>query len=539
MDITPIRLPLLRSPRQWRVKIPPSKVSEYELLDDYAAYEQRLRDYGFEKVHAVQSVPHNWIGLRAVGQHHAEEFAIWHHPKGILAFAKSSQDLGGENLDGSISPPRQKFGSLDLYVRVDVGTGRELQHRASVGIRGSGGVDLQLDGSEVRSVFETIHSNTQPLEQFLSQVQRHGRFLPLDQWESPTINERVFLRQEFLVPIDPQTAGKFNKTEEFYASTDMEACWQAFLGALPPSPVKDQLVRVHLKELNDKKAKEEEAANPGQRKSRGLLWDPVEFGLQQFSEALFAAKKRWRGSFDSELLTHWSYVALGKRGRDISRWRAFETGPAGLILPTMLIYAKSTAPMAEELVSLVRQAPLEVLHAWATVPDASGYTLPLHVLNRTLMEANISSHRPNMKALEEVLECLVERLGPEAVCLATEQRSALGLVRQFNPKGSSAGVALEFAHRNFASLLLKLDGLGVQWDQHLRGRTYPNIFNADKEGVPSFFRLDGHVGPDGWKKAVGELRTEGLEPIESLLRQRELDRCLEQPEPQRRARPRM
>lgn len=534
MDTTPIRIPRERSPKTWQVRLPTLEKSERELKDSYEAYEELLRAYGFEKVHAVRSLTHS--SLEYSSARRPEDWAIWHHPAGLIGFSHSSTWGGYPKSDGTVEPVQKKLGSFSVSTRIDMGTGSELQHRAAVGIRGGGSVDLQLDGRNVRSVSDRVHSNTSELKDFLGQVQRFGRFLPIDQWESPTIRESLYIPMEHLVPLEALPGGQRMKAAELYATVDMEEKWEAFLSSLPSS-VQPLFRSQRASDLREEAEREAEKKNPGSRR-KGLLWDPVELSLKHYSEALFFAKKRWAGSYDSELLTHWSYVALGQRGGDIANWRAFEKGPAGLNLPMVLIYGKRTAPMADQVLRLLDEAPLDVLRRWATEPDAAGYTLGLHAINRVFVEWHLSNHQPKVDVVLGVLEKLYERLGPEGLPMATAHRSVMGLALQFTPNGGSADGNHHVAQEAFSRIALRLEEWGLPWDQHLRWRNYPNLFSKE-EGQPTFFRKDGPVAFEDWKALLGERATIGLKPLEALMRHKGLERSLEDEPTSVARRPRM
>lgn len=534
METELIRIPRERATSSWQVKVPKLDQREWECKENYEKFERLLEAYGFEKVHTVRSLKHGYLDF--VSDQQVEDFGIWHHPEGMLAFTNSYTQKAYRELNGTENPGGKKLGSASIVARLDMGTGPELQHRASVGIKGSGAVDVLLDGRDVRSVTVPINSNSGDLSSFVSSVQRFGRFLPLSQWADPAITDRLFVPMESVFPLDELPGGKKMKAADLYAQVDMDEKWRVFLEALPSHV--QPFFRAH-RALEQQKAREHEAEkkNPG-AKRKGLLWDPVELSVKRYSEALFFAKKRWRGSFDSDLLTHWSYVALGKKGEDIANWRAFEKGPAGLNLPMVLLYGKKTAPMASEVLRLLDQAPLDVLRRWATEPDAAGYTLGLHAINRLFVDSSLSSHRADVELVLGVLEKLHERLGPEGLPMATSRRSVMGLPLQFDPKGSGAELSHLVAQEAFSKVILRLEEWGLPWDQHLRWRNYPNLFQK-AEGQPTFFRQDGPVLFEEWKDLLGERATEGLKPIEAILRQKSLTRSLESGPSSSARRPRM
>lgn len=510
MASTPIRLPPPRTPRTWQVRMPklPERQSEHRLMRDYAAYTAYLEQAGFERVHSVTSASHSSFEFRAKPP--AETFDLFHHPEGLVLLAHSFT-FGDE---------APALGSLSVHAVVDTGTGPELQHRAA-SIRGSGSTNLHLDGSQTRIVSTVVHSNADALEDFLSGLQAHGRLLPLREWKDDRETCSIHVPPEHFVPLLSSPTGEPLKTGALYGHFDMHAAREAFLAALPVDLA--GLLAFQLKGP-------EPVTDPDRAPRKGLRWDPVELGLKRFSEALFFAGKRWRGSFDHALLEHWSRVALGEEGDDPTGWRAFEAGPAGLSLPVALLYVKNPAQRSDALLRLLEEAPLDVLRRWATEPDASGYTLGLHVLNRAFVDRTLDRYAPDLPTLERALDVLMDRLGPEGLPMATETRSAMGLPLQFNPSVNDSGRAksLAGAHRDFAALVAKLEGWGLPWDQHLRWRTYPNIF--DREAAPpAFHRIDGPVTLAAWTAAMAFQASNELALLTAFLRQRELDAALPGP----------
>lgn len=483
-------------------------------MNDFDAFERLLLEYGFERIYATQSVSHSSLTYQT-RELPVDDYVLWHHPAGVVAHGHSSTWGGYTDSQGRPVPLSKALGSLTLEARVDCGTGPELQHRAAVhiGPGSSGGVDPQLDGTDVRTLSRTVHSNALGLEAFLERSQEHGRFLPVSRWPEKIGRPTLSLPLAFALPLRSAPAQTPEENKAFLEQQDVPALWERFAEQLPPAF--SALV---------KRPEDEEDAAPGKKRRRGLRWDPVELGLKRFSEALFFAKKRWADSFDSDLLTHWSRAALGELGEDHRGWRAYERGPAGLSLPVAPLYAKPFEGQGAALLTVLKEAPQDVLRRWATEPDAAGYTLGLHAINRIFVERTLS-HAVALTLIMDVLELLHERLGPEGLPMATATRSVLGLPLQFHPAMSDGQPTLEKTQREFTQVLTHLDAWGLDWSSVLRWRNYPNLFKKE-EGKPHFFTEEGPEVAERWAMEMGERLTGEADGVIALLEARRMGEAL-------------
>ena len=520
MEKFPIKIPASRARRSWQIQIPEG-VNEREAMADYAAYGALLESLGFEKVSEVRSLSHQSMAYRNEGP--VESYTIWNHPAGLIGYSRSYTGGGYTQTDGTFVPVTQALGSFHVEMRMDIGTGSELQHAAAVGLSGgSGGVMVQLDGSQVRELSLNLHSNADTLLNRLESIQRHGRFLPLSKWKDIGKEDWFYLPPELALPLLEIPGGKkLDDYKEIYALHDMNEKWASFFDTLPEG------VGEFLRWCGENKRRSEEKSASGVSRN-GLRWDPVEFSVKRYSEALFFAGKRWRGSYDGALLDLWSKVAMGEEGETVDpiAWRAYEKGPGGTNLPVAMLYTKSNRSMPEQLLELLEKAPLAVLRRWATEPDAAGYTLGLHAVNRVLVEGTLPSYHAPEGLVEGVLDVLYSRLGAAGLPMATQTRSVMGLPLQLKEeKWGKPENALRI-QSEFSDLILKFEGWGLPWNQDLRWRNYPNLFQAT-EGKPFFFKEDGPINGDEWlSRFQGVVATEGLKKIKAFFHHRQLDEKL-------------
>lgn len=520
MRKTPIKIP--RPFRQNQFAIPLVKgADEREAMKDFGQYGKLLEKWGFQRLAHARSVSHASLAqgaLRSSSQERLEDYELWHHPAGVLARLHSYSTPSYVRADGTVEPARHALSSIWLDAKVDTGMGPEIQHRSAVDIRGSGGSTPTLDGRFIRSISETVHGNTQTsLYGFMEMIQRHGRLLAFDRWnEDPDRVSAVHITPEIIVPLHSWPR------EEPFAIEDMHAKTLAFVERLPPP------IAALFREQELLGAKRQAAPRSGPR--YGPSWDPVEFGIGQFSEAMFLANRRWPTAQERALLAHWHGVALGKCGEDPDplAMRAYEQGPAGLSLPVALIYAKRSATAAPVILEkLLRSAPLDILHRWATQPDAAGYTLALRAVHRSFTERLIDTHDP----LDvDVLGILHERLGPEGLVMSTPTRSVMGIALQAQPDedGREADIRLR-QHTEFAQAIARLDDWDVDWGSNLRWRNYPNLYR-DKD-KPTFFQVDGPVDPGQWKDLMGINYTAALDLVASRLQHQRMRNATPKPRP--------
>lgn len=488
-------------------------------MKNFDRYQDLLRAWGFECHVSTRSLDHSALGKYRSAE--VKDYQIWTHPLGVLACVKSYMSGGYKDRHGNLVPREKSLGSITLHAQVHSGNGAEVQHRAAVEVRGSGGNQPQLDGGFVRSVSDTFHSNAQgSLYRFFKMIQSPGRPLPIEQWGTEDGFPFVSLPGEVICPVLDGPEGM--DVAEILSARDIKAELAATLAKLPLSPSSGTSL-FFLPEWT-----REEEVRDGLKKTRtGPAWDPVEFSLAQFSEAMFLAGKRWAKPQEKRLLAHWNEVVLGRLGEDLDpqAMRAYEAGPAGLSLATALLYSKRNAPHAEQLLcQLLEQAPLDVLTRWATVPDAAGYTLALRAVHRVLSycESQVERHAaPDV----DVLEILHRRLGPEGICLATPRRSFMGLLPQFVLENTASPGLIEQASQIFVGLTERFEDMGVAWADHIRWRNYPNLF-MEKER-PAFFQVNGPTDPDQWMGVMKGVDPQQLAPVISILQHRSMSQSSE------------
>lgn len=501
MEIQPIKVSKPFAARQFKIPLVEG-VNERAAMNDFGEFCRLLATWGFEPLLTTRSFSHS-----ALSQKHSlreEDYQLWAHPAGVLANISSYSSPGYTDSAGNQRPPRHTLNMLKLEAKVDSGNGSELQHRASVEIRGSGGTTPQFDGRQVRSVYEIIHSNsTGSIHRFLRTAQKYGRLLPFERWSEVQERSLLSLGEELVDPVVEWTKG------EPFESQDYAAKEEAAFQKLPP-----HLADVFRKEvIATRLAKEASARN---EKRPGLSWDPIEFGISEFSEAMHLAGRRFPKPKDRDLLSHWSRVALGEFGDTLDpiKMRAFEKGPAGLSLATALLYTKRSAPLAEGLLQqLLDEAPEDVLLGWATEPDAAGYTLGLRAVARSFTDRMLTNHAPPGV---DVLGILYRRLGLDGLVMSTPTRSLLGLLMQ-EPHGRSVdhGKVMEMKNGEMATAIHRLNEWGVEWKDHLRWRSYPNLY-MDKE-LPTFYQINGPVDPTFLKARIGPNWTGHLDAMHASL----------------------
>lgn len=526
------RIPIASTipPAKWAIPVDEhAKSRERGLMKNWEEYCAYLASLGFEQVACVQSKKHQAIEYG--GAHHPEKYAMWQHPAGLIAYGHSYTTGGYQKSDGTYVPLRTELGSIDVQARIDVGVGPEAVHRSSVLIRGSGGSDPQLDGSLIRNINATFHGNTGTLANWLESVQKHGRFLPFERWNTSIVSSSVYLPNELIFPVAsendlPEGAEK--------VAFDQKEALKSFCDKLP-QPLDKVVFQLFYRTHSDKQ--------------KSKRWVDVEEGINHFSEILSLGKKRWSSDYDSSLLTHWQEVALGEVGEDISKWRAFEKGPAGLSLPVALIHARPRTGAHERLFRLLDEAPDDVLARWACVPDAGGYTLALHAINALMVRRDgfgSGESRPNEDLPLGVLTRLRNRLGDMGVVLETSKRSVLGLVPQYYERYDTKYISrmeIDQCMEPFNKVINQLEEWGLAWDRTLRWRSYPNTMNPHKrEGNPYFFDLERPPVPKDLHDALGAEPSPATRVLISLVGRKRLQQIVaQQPEPQGepRSRPRM
>lgn len=507
MQSQPIKIPRPTLPSRFAVPLLEGK-DERDAMRDFDLYTQLLKDWGFERKLHSTSLSHQKIKQKLSEK--LEKHEIWIHPAGVFADLASYTTGGYNRSDGVYEPVRQGLSSINLTALIDTGNGGEIQHRAAVSIRGAGGITPQFDGTEIRVLSEHIHSNTGgSLYKFFKMCQQYGRLLPFERWGTCTDRLHLDIPAEIITPIEQVQEGQ--TLEDILQHCDRRADLKRCEDQLPASVVT----------LMDKPdwAQNEPKKDKNVRSTRGLVWDPIEFGIREFSEAMFLAGKRWPKPAEHELLDHWHRVALGEMGNvlDPERMRAYEMGPAGLSLPVALLYAKRSTPTAGLLLNqLLEAAPDKILKLWASEVDASGYTLSLRAIARVFTERALDSHAPPDV---DVLEILHRRIGNDGIILSTPKRSLLGLpIQQVSQKRSEKETTV--SQQEFSHIIERLDAWGLPWNINLRWRNYPNLYQD--EGKPTFFQIDGPVNKEQLKQLLRGQDMSALDPVLARLEQLQL-----------------
>lgn len=484
---------------------------ERELMRDWAAYGTYLERLGFERVRSVESQNHQSLAGKYSGKE-VETHELWQHRAGVVLHTHSYTSGGYTKQDGTVEPVRKQLGSANIHTRIDLGVGRENTHRAACAISGSGGTDPQLDGSSIRNISDIFHSNTGTLSRWLENIQQYGKFLPFDQWNTSTMRDSMYLPNELVYPLTELDEDV--SVSDGRVHFDHHEALVAMCDTLPEGL--DQVVR-------------DLAGERGSAKNDGRRWMDVEIGIDQFSEILSMGKKRWRDSLDVELLTHWQEVALGEHGEDPSTWRMEETGSAGLTLPVALICARRETGAGTRLLAAMDAASDETLRRWATKPDAGGYTLALHAVNRLFCDRGMIDRAPQDTLCQDVFTKLHERLGKAGVVLETDKRSFLGLATQYVAKRESHHIDprhIDQCLADFNQIVDLVDGWGLDWDQSLKWRDYPNT--VMKEGMPHFFDLERAPEEQDLLDAMaGRAMIDQQETLLGRVRKKRLDALIE------------
>lgn len=512
MKTQPIRVPGQIPKRQWKIKIPNDLGYERDDMKSFQAYEKRLEKLGFEKVYETKSFSHEF------NTRHPETHSLWHHKAGVLVLAKSYTTGGYTKSDGTEEPVVQEMGSATAHAVVDPGMGPEVQHRGSVKISMSGGSRSLLDGRLVKVGWEYIHSNTrETLVGFLKQIQPYGRIIPLDEWpeyggEMPHFpNEMLFPLEQPRKDAEKHSTPHLEDDKRLVAERRKKRLYELF-STLEPS-VGKALTNI---------LKADGAEVPLIR-----LWDGVEAGLIHYSEVFSLSNRRWIEKPESRLLKYWSEVALGNIP-DYKDWKAEEDGPCGLSLIAMLASGKPQTGAEERLLELLEKVSENKLRQWCTVPDGGGFTLPLLLLRRLVTSNYIYATRdiPEDTLTEKAFEILVERVGADDICLETENRSALGLVLEFDP-GSVNSTNYErilFGQGRFTQAIKMIDEMGIKWHGSLKWRSYPNMMM--NEGRPKFFHIPGPASAVDFKHHLGNRWTDNLGWVYSWLRNSDLKKVV-------------
>lgn len=519
------RIPIASTipPAKWAIPVDEhANRRERDLMENWEEYCAYLASLGFEQVACAQSKDHQ--SIKHGSDRHVENYAMWQHPAGLIAHGHSYTKGGYQKSDGTYVPLCTTLSSINVQARIEVGVGREATHRSSVLIRGSGGNDPQLDGSSIRNIHDTFHGNTSTLANWLESVQSHGRFLPLERWNTSIVRNYLYLPNELIFPVANENDLPEGVEEVTF---DQKEALRNFCDKLPQPLDKVVFQWVGMNHSD---------------KQNSNRWMDIEEGIDHFSEILSLGKKRWSSDYDSILLTHWQEVALGEVGEDISKWRAFEKGPAGLSLPVALIHARPRTGAHERLFRLLDEAPDDVLARWACIPDAGGYTLALHAIN-ALMVHRIGSddNHPHEDLPLGVLTRLRDRLGDMGVVLETSKRSVLGLVPQYYERHDvkyMSSMEIDQCMEPFNKVIIQLEEWGLAWNKTLRWRNYPNTMGPGKdEGKPHFFDLERQPLPEDLHDALGMDPSPATHALMSQVGRKRLQQMVAQrPEPQDRPR---
>lgn len=474
-QIENIHFSTLREPPCWQIPCHDlSAAQERSALADSESYSRLLTAMGFVCATRVFS---GFYGL-----HHktspppAATFFLWYHPAGVI-------------VSGRTCANSNRMDSVTAHLQIEVGTGAESQHLTSVRLAGvgNGGMTRTLDGNAVRGVLCGVREHDGSLVHALQVCQRHGRIVPFARW-MPGIADPVYCHAELVIPLAN------GRNTALPGTSTLAAARESFLERLP-ADVADAM-------------RTPRCSPPGHECA--VLAENV---LKQFSEALFLDGRRWHEDIDSDLLCHWTHVALGERGRDPRDWRAYENGPAGLSLPAALLYAGEMPRLPDDmdtdvaLLDLLAQVPKQVLRRWAQVPDAAGYTLGLHAVNRLFLPHVLPETAARASAIAKaVVEVLHARLGNRGLPMATQRRSVLGIALQGVPAlAAQYPQIVADNHARLNDLLETFESWRLPWNRHLRWRSYPNIFRGKDEGQPQFFRIDGRVDAQRWQQCCTEL----------------------------------
>lgn len=485
--------------RNWPIRFPPvakegrpgQLALNFEL--DYAPALEELEGLGFAPIHRVRSIPHSRLEhLRPDDPDPGtEEFILWHHPAGVLVRTQSYTTRAGRDwMSGQEAPARIKLDDLYVYVEVDSGAGPELAHMAAVKVPGSGTSIKMLDGTErhLRSA-GVANATSTSFREFLEACQAHGRLVPLEDW---TGESRVHLPGEMLFPVLDPGPWRHRDFKEILSQNPgwLEQGRQALVQALPEG-LRQAVRAPHPDPRGEPEEPEDPGlADPAPPRGRAQEWTRVELAHAQVAEALFLGGQRFPGPAARAQVRHWMEVALGYHAEDEANWRAWEEGPAGVSLATVLLFSSLHPPAYARLLRLIEKAPGPVLERWLTQPDAAGYVLGQRVLLHAFCAPlTVRNQAPEHAArLVKVIQALVDRAGADRIVLDTPLRSALGIWAQQSPAEGSVFITSLIENRQevAAQVMMAFERMGVEWISPPRGRNYPNVL-SDEDRVLAFF----------------------------------------------------
>lgn len=477
--------------------------SERKLMDNWDEYCKYLEKLGFQ----------NLLLKNKEGRSHIpgdsditpqETYGLWHHPAGLLLHANSYTTGGWRNEDGTMAPIKKTLSSATVNAKIDIGVGNEARLRSSVSINGSGGNEVQLDGSTIRYTSDSFHSHSGTLAAWLMDVQPHGKFIPLEQWNSLNNANYVYLPNELLG----------GEQKDKLTNEEIDKRLSDFCAKLPAS-IGDVIYTA--------------ASSTGsllKKNKKHNAWMKVKDSLDYFSEILGLSRICWRNEYDTALLKHWHEVVLDEWGKDPEKWRAYEIGPANLSLPIAMIYAQRNTESYDKLMQLLETAPEDALRRWATVPDAGGYTLALHAINRQFCDRVPIDRAPDPRLGLGVLSCLYKRLGAEGIVLETKKRSVLGLPMQYLTKycvRQQDPTEISNCMEDYCALVQQLEEWGLPWHTSLKWRNYTNITDLKKPEKPCFFDFEALPTPQDMQELLGNERDLFPQALGAMLAKKQLE----------------
>ena len=523
-DLTTTRIRVFsnRHPRSWEIPVSSVPDKDRPYIRDHRSaetIEKELLDLGFERVASVTSLSHYKVRQDPQWRHAGErpnEYMLWVHPAGVIARGHTYHTSNGSWQESDVREPVTTVETVDFTFAVEFPEGRERRHQSNCGVTGGGGVTLGIDGSSVRVGTNSVKPSQEGLMgDFLKRQQLNGRFLPLERWPA---GHSVYLDAEFILPFPDEAslpAQAVHKDESLEAAfgTSREEAVKAFVGALP-----EKCRPLFERSLNRPK--------PEVRQ-----WPLVEESVDQYTEALALAGKRWATDAERALLRHWSQVALGEQGEDVEQWRAFERGPAGLSLPVALLYARDWQETLPRLVKAIEEAPAAVANEWAAAVDKAGFTLPLRVLHRAFSTYTSPDAAVPPEALATVLTALQSR---SALPLRweTPQRTPLGLVLECTPRYNRTIGGLDRDVKAFWETLRLAEGMGLVVGEDLRWRTHPNTMTDDLSvrDLPRWVSASCSTPLDALLGAMEKgADLESSRSVLARIRMRNLDRNLPEP----------